>query len=383
MPRFSSKRRAHHTAQQMFDLVADVERYPEFVPLCHSLKIRQRAAQPDGTEIMVADMTVSFKLVRESFTSRVTLDRPNLKIMVEYLKGPFSNLENRWTFEPKSETDCDVGFFLSYEFKSRMLAMLMGTMFDTASSALPQRSRSGRMWSMESGRDMTALERVGFIGLGGMGRGLVKNLLDKGVAVTAYDLNPEAVAVAKSQGATEAGRSSRHRRMPHHHDLRQCGRGRRGAADGTRRIARPPGAEFVARRSHHGQSANGRITRSAGACSRRELCRGADDANPEARGRRQGQLVYGGEAELLAGSGPISSAMRRHFSHRPARSRHPPQADPRLPVVANVAAWSRVCAGGEGRPRSQAADHHHLGRRRQERHARPLRPRRSTATLPR
>jgi coenzyme Q-binding protein COQ10 len=132
MPRFSSKRRVHHTAQRMFDLVADVERYPEFVPLCQALKIRQRSPQPDGTEIVVADMTVSFKLVRESFTSRVTLDRANLKIMVEYLKGPFSNLENRWTFEPRSETDCDVGFFLSYEFKSRMLAMLMGTMFDAA-----------------------------------------------------------------------------------------------------------------------------------------------------------------------------------------------------------------------------------------------------------
>jgi coenzyme Q-binding protein COQ10 len=132
MPRFSSKRRVHHTSEQMFDLVADVERYPEFVPLCHSLKIRLRTPQPDGTEVVVADMTVSFKLVRESFTSRVTLDRPNLKIMVEYLKGPFSNLENRWTFEPKSETDSDVGFFLSYEFRSRMLAMLMGTMFDAA-----------------------------------------------------------------------------------------------------------------------------------------------------------------------------------------------------------------------------------------------------------
>ena len=65
MPRFSSKRRVHHTAPQMFDLVADVERYPEFVPLCHSLKIRQRTPKPDGTEIIVADMTVSFKLVRE------------------------------------------------------------------------------------------------------------------------------------------------------------------------------------------------------------------------------------------------------------------------------------------------------------------------------
>jgi coenzyme Q-binding protein COQ10 len=132
MPRFSSKRKVSHSGQQMFDLVADIERYPEFVPLCKSLKIRQRTPKPDGTEVVIADMTVSFKLVRESFTSRVTLDRPNLKIQVEYLKGPFSNLENRWSFEPKSETECDVGFFLSYEFKSRMLAMLMGAMFDTA-----------------------------------------------------------------------------------------------------------------------------------------------------------------------------------------------------------------------------------------------------------
>jgi coenzyme Q-binding protein COQ10 len=132
MPQFSSKRRAHHSAPQMFDLVADVERYPEFVPLCRSLKIRQRTPMPDGTEIVIADMTVSFKLVREAFTSRVTLDRPNLKILVEYLQGPFSNLENRWSFEPKSDDVCDVGFFLAYEFKSRMLAMLMGTMFDAA-----------------------------------------------------------------------------------------------------------------------------------------------------------------------------------------------------------------------------------------------------------
>ncbi|MBR1161854.1 type II toxin-antitoxin system RatA family toxin [Bradyrhizobium elkanii] len=134
MPRFSSKRRVRHTAPQMFDLVADVERYPEFVPLCHSLKIRQRTPKDDGTEVVVADMTVSFKLVRETFTSRVTLDRPNLKILVEYLRGPFSNLENRWSFEPKLETECEVGFFLNYEFKSRMLAMLMGSMFDAAFS---------------------------------------------------------------------------------------------------------------------------------------------------------------------------------------------------------------------------------------------------------
>jgi coenzyme Q-binding protein COQ10 len=132
MPKFSSKRRVSHSASQMFDLVADVERYPEFVPLCKSLKVRQRALQADGTEIVVADMTVSFTVVRESFTSRVTLDRANLKILVEYLKGPFSNLENRWMFESRGEDACDVTFFLAYEFKSRMLAMLMGSMFDAA-----------------------------------------------------------------------------------------------------------------------------------------------------------------------------------------------------------------------------------------------------------
>src|ERR1700676_1386655 len=132
MPQFSSKRRVQHGAPQMFDLVADVERYPEFVPLCKSLKIRQRTPKPDGTEIVIAAMTGSLKLVREAFTTRGTLHRPNLKILVEYPQGPFSNLENRWSFEPKSETACDVGFFLGYEFKSRMLAMLMGTMFDTA-----------------------------------------------------------------------------------------------------------------------------------------------------------------------------------------------------------------------------------------------------------
>jgi coenzyme Q-binding protein COQ10 len=132
MPRFSNKRCVQHGAEQMFDLVADVERYPEFVPLCHSLTVRQRTPKPDGTEVVVADMTVSFKLVKETFTSRVTLDRANLKILVEYLRGPFSSLENRWTFEPRGEAVCDVTFFITYEFRSRMLAVLMGSMFDAA-----------------------------------------------------------------------------------------------------------------------------------------------------------------------------------------------------------------------------------------------------------
>jgi len=132
MPQFSSKRRVRHSAEKMFDLVADCERYPEFVPLCKALTIRQRTTKPDGTEVIVADMTVSFKLIREAFTTRVTLDRAAGKITVEYLQGPFSHLENRWTFESRTDDSCDVGFFIAYEFKSRMLGMLMGTMFDAA-----------------------------------------------------------------------------------------------------------------------------------------------------------------------------------------------------------------------------------------------------------
>jgi coenzyme Q-binding protein COQ10 len=132
MPQFTNRRRVQHSAGQMFDLVADVERYPEFVPLCEALKVRTRTPGPDGSEVVIADMTVSFKLVRERFTSRVTLDRANLKILVEYLQGPFSRLENRWSFEPAGDGACTVGFFIAYEFKSRMLAMLMGAMFDAA-----------------------------------------------------------------------------------------------------------------------------------------------------------------------------------------------------------------------------------------------------------
>ena len=132
MPQFSTKRRVRHAAGEMFDLVADVERYPEFVPLCRALKVRQRTPGPDGSELLVADMTAAYKLISETFTSRVTLDRANLCILVEYLDGPFSRLENRWTFRPAGEASCDVEFFISYEFKSRMLALLMGSMFDLA-----------------------------------------------------------------------------------------------------------------------------------------------------------------------------------------------------------------------------------------------------------
>jgi coenzyme Q-binding protein COQ10 len=131
VPQFSSKRRVRHAAAEMFDLVADIERYPEFVPLCRDLKVKVRT-KGEGTEILVADMTVAYKLIHETFTSRVTLDRPNLQILVEYLSGPFSHLQNRWTFRSAGEQTCDVEFFIAYEFKSRILAALMGAMFDTA-----------------------------------------------------------------------------------------------------------------------------------------------------------------------------------------------------------------------------------------------------------
>jgi coenzyme Q-binding protein COQ10 len=132
MPTFSTKRRVRHSAAHMFDLVADVERYPEFVPMCRNLKVRQRTPEEENVEVIVADMTVSFKLVRETFRSRVTLDRPKLKILVEYLQGPFSHMQNRWTFRPAGDEACEIEFFIDYEFKSRTLGMLMGAMFDTA-----------------------------------------------------------------------------------------------------------------------------------------------------------------------------------------------------------------------------------------------------------
>ena len=116
----------------MFDLVADVDQYPQFVPLCSALRVKKRTPAEDGTEVLVADMTVAYKFVRETFTSRVALDKQNLKILVTYLDGPFSKMENRWTFKPTGEKTCDVEFAIDYEFKSRTLGMLMGAMFETA-----------------------------------------------------------------------------------------------------------------------------------------------------------------------------------------------------------------------------------------------------------
>ena len=131
MPQFSTKRRVRHAATDMFDLVADVEKYPQFVPLCSALTVRTRA-EKDGRTVLVADMTVAYKVIRETFTSRVTLDRQSLTILVEYLDGPFKRMQNRWTFYSVETKVCDVEFFIDYEFRSRTLAMLMGAMFDAA-----------------------------------------------------------------------------------------------------------------------------------------------------------------------------------------------------------------------------------------------------------
>lgn len=132
MPSFSSQRVVRHSAMNMFDLVADVERYPEFVPLCQALRVRRRSQSGEGVEILVADMTVAYKLIRETFTSRVSLDRPRRVIHVEYLDGPFSRLDNRWEFIAAGDTRCEVRFSISYEFRSRTLGLLMGAMFDAA-----------------------------------------------------------------------------------------------------------------------------------------------------------------------------------------------------------------------------------------------------------
>ena len=130
MPQFETHRPVPHTPEQMFDLVADVERYPEFLPLCEALAIRSRKER-DGKILLVADMTVGYKAIRETFTTQVLLKPDENTIDVKYIDGPFKYLSNIWRFEP-TDGGCNVRFFIDYEFKSRILGALMGTMFDRA-----------------------------------------------------------------------------------------------------------------------------------------------------------------------------------------------------------------------------------------------------------
>jgi coenzyme Q-binding protein COQ10 len=131
MPKFENVRHVRHSPDDMFSLVADVERYPEFLPLCEALTVRSRKDRDDKS-LLIADMSVGYKAIRETFTSQVLLKPGDLAIDVKYLDGPFKYLHNHWRFEPDGGDGCDVRFFIDYEFRSLALGMLMGAMFDTA-----------------------------------------------------------------------------------------------------------------------------------------------------------------------------------------------------------------------------------------------------------
>lgn len=125
MPSHAEKRVLPYSPEQLYDLVADVEDYPNFLPWCMALRIKRR----DG-DVIHADMMVGFKMLREKFTSRVTLT-PKTRIDVEYLDGPFSYLQNRWLFEP-AEGGCEIDFFIDFEFRSRLLRRVMEPLFHEA-----------------------------------------------------------------------------------------------------------------------------------------------------------------------------------------------------------------------------------------------------------
>jgi coenzyme Q-binding protein COQ10 len=133
MPSFRTTHRVPFRPDQMFKLVAEVERYPEFLPLCEALAVKSRERSGD-TEVLVADMSVGYKGIRETFASRVTLLAAQCEVQVEGLPdspGPFRSLQNRWQFRA-APGGCDVDFFIAYEFKSIMMQMLVGALFDRA-----------------------------------------------------------------------------------------------------------------------------------------------------------------------------------------------------------------------------------------------------------
>ncbi len=130
MPSFETTQRVGFTPRQMLDLVADVEKYPLFFPLCEAMSVRSRDTDQDCI-ILIADMTVGYSAIRETITSRVTVDPARLLVVADLVEGPFRVLQNRWTFTP-APGGCDVHFFITYEFKSLMLQMLVGAVFDRA-----------------------------------------------------------------------------------------------------------------------------------------------------------------------------------------------------------------------------------------------------------
>lgn len=126
MPTHAEKRVLPYTPEQLFDIVADIERYPDFLPWCVATRIRSR----DGN-VITADVVIGFKMFRENFTTRDVLDRPR-RIDVSYHEGPFKYLNNHWVFEPVGEASCELDFYIDFEFKTRLLQMAVGTLFNEA-----------------------------------------------------------------------------------------------------------------------------------------------------------------------------------------------------------------------------------------------------------
>ncbi len=133
MPKHSEKKILPHSARQMYDLIADVAGYPQFLPWCTAARVRGVTALADGSGAVIdVELVISFKLFREKFGSRVTLRPADLTIDVEYLDGPFRYLNNHWVFREGSETSCEVDFFVDFEFRSVILQALIGVVFHEA-----------------------------------------------------------------------------------------------------------------------------------------------------------------------------------------------------------------------------------------------------------
>ncbi|HTS94639.1 MAG TPA: type II toxin-antitoxin system RatA family toxin [Stellaceae bacterium] len=126
MATHAERRKLPYTAEQLFDLVADIERYPEFLPWCVGARIRERK---DDT--IIADLLIGFRMIRERFTSKVVLDRPR-RIDVAYSEGPFKYLQNRWIFEPQEDGGCIIDFHVDFEFRSRVLQKIIEVLFNEA-----------------------------------------------------------------------------------------------------------------------------------------------------------------------------------------------------------------------------------------------------------
>jgi coenzyme Q-binding protein COQ10 len=145
MPKFETRHPVNFSARQMYDLVADVEAYPQFLPLCEGLRIKSRGPHGTNGAVLVCDMDVGYGPIRERLTSRVTLDPDGTRIASTYVDGPFHRMDNRWQFHDTTAGCSDVVFFIDYEFRSMMLQMLMGSMFDVAfrrfTTAFEERAR--------------------------------------------------------------------------------------------------------------------------------------------------------------------------------------------------------------------------------------------------